>query len=134
METKDQDLLTGHTIEMDETSKMNWRKSAIWAKALAIITTIFTGLFLIGFLIIFLFENNYRNDTAAMAITLTIILALMAMFLVFLFRFANGVTNGIRNADQESFTRALTGLRNYFIAGGVIGFIILFFQLISLMS
>lgn len=133
------DLLSDHQLEVDEQSGSHLKDAGIWAKTIAIITTVICGLLIIavGALSKFFFgPHMYRGGAyiTGMVTGVLILAGVASIFIINLFRFSSGMASGIANQDMAEFEKGITGLKNYFIFMGVGTLALTFYYIIRLIS
>ena len=133
------DLLSADQLEVDEQSGSYLKDAAIWAKAIAIISTIICGLLIValGALSKFFFgPYAYRGGAyvTGMVAAVLILAGVAAIFIINLFRFSSGMASGIANQDMGEFEKGISGLKNYFIFMGIGTLLLTFFYIIRLIS
>lgn len=123
-------------LQVDHESRNHFKEAAKWGNFIAVIYFVCFGLLLLVMLLAgSLLFNAARVGTdvegfetvqpSALLVTLQIVMGIsMVVFLIYgglmLYRFASACRRGVETQDQQSFNFGLKGLRNYFIAAGIV--------------
>jgi len=133
-------LLSTNALHVDGSAANNWKASGGWAKAIAITLTVGIGIVILGMVVLFTNDRNTRlllgsDESAFLVIAIIIVLlalAVVALMTINLLRFGNGINVAVNNMDQLAFEKSMTGLRNYFIIGGIVGILTVLYTLIDI--
>lgn len=124
-----QDLFSGLQIDHENNGYLN--EVARWAKFLAIVGFVFTGLATLGLLISLFVRSSYESLYAPFwqqsgAVLVMIGFLLLCFFpCLYLFKFSNKMKLALSTDDQYSMTTAFKNLKSYFKFVGIFTIVIL---------
>lgn len=122
-------------LQVDHESRHHFKEATKWSNFIAIMYIIAFGLLILVFLIAgsaLLGSGAYNSqlenmpEGTATNTTMTMIGGIvLILFLIYaglmLYRFSSYTRRGVEMQDQVSFNHGMKGLRNYFIATGILG-------------
>lgn len=125
------DNLLENDLIIDSISAGHLKETALWAKFLAIIGFIMSGLSVVGALLMGSFFSRISGFAASSTIIYIIMAAVIFFISRFLLQFARKAQAALKAADQESLTAAFKNLKIYFRYTGILAVISLIFAVLG---
>ena len=134
MENADNELLKPEMAELTTVSAAYLLKAAKWAKFLAILGFIMTGLLVIAGIIMFFVLNIVNEEMVPLNMPFSpellsvIYIVVAGIFMIpvfFLNSFANNAIKAVKSSNTEKMTSALKNLKNLFVFIGISTVVIL---------